>query len=176
MERRLYLRLPGATHRLEPEEAASGALYGNAAGMHFWSKGEDTAMFRRGEQQPERPCQPSEQRSPWLQAAEEAIDLRAAGNEPGWLLEAYEDGTLTLRLDYGQRTLHFEERSPPAAGRGFSSSSGDHQLKVSVSDVQTCTDDMSGERFPLRVRIQLDEASPLSGCGRHYSESVAVTR
>lgn len=175
LDHALSLRLPGATHRLKAEATASGTRYGNAAGMQFWSKGDDAAVFRRGADQPERTCQPSEQRSPWLQAAEAAIDLRATGNEPGWMLEAYEDGSLTLRLDYGQRTLHFAERSPLAAGRGFSASSADHQLKVSVSDVHTCTDSMSGERFPLTVRIRVDDASPLSGCGRHYSEPDAVT-
>jgi len=164
----LQLRLPGATHRLEPQTAASGARYGNAAGMQFWSKGDDTALLRRGHDRAEHACQPSQQRSPWLRAADAAIDLRAAGNEPAWILEAHEDGSVRLLLDYGQRTLRFEERTPLAAGRGFSATNDSQQLKISVSDAATCTDSMSGHRFPLVVRVQLDDAPPLKGCGRAY--------
>lgn len=171
----LHLRLPGATHRLEPQAAASGARFGNAAGMQFWSKGDDTALLRRGHDRAESSCQPSQERSPWLRAADAAIDLRAAGNEPAWILEAHEDGSVRLLLDYGQRTLRFEERTPLAAGRGFSAAHDGQQLKVSVSDAAACTDSMSGHRFPLVVRVQLDDAPPLNGCGRAYGAPGSVS-
>ena len=168
---RLRLRLPGGDHLLEPERSASGARYGNAADMQFWSKGDDNALFRAGHGRAERECAPTDQRSPWIAAAEGPVDLRAAGNEPGWTLEAHDDGSVQLALGYGERSIGFDARSRLDHGAaGFEAINDEHRLHVAIDTRGGCIDSMSGTRFPLTVSVALDDEKPLSGCGRRYGD------
>lgn len=165
----LILRLPGGDHRLSQEAAASGARYRNTDGLRFWSKGPDDALLWRDEAAPPQGCQPSTQRSPWLQAQREGVQLRATGNEPAWLLEAHGDGRLLLWLDYGQRRLSLHTQQALTGVGRYSATSAATGLRLTI-DVQqaTCRDSMSGTRFPLQVRVLREDAPPLDGCGRAY--------
>lgn len=168
----LILRLPGGDHRLMPEAAASGARYGNDHGLRFWSKGADEALLWRDVQATPLECRPSAQRSPWLQAQSQGVQLRATGNEPAWLLEVYSDGRLVLWLDYGQQRLSLATEQTLAGPGLYTAMGGANRRKLTIEVAETaCSDSMSGTRFPLQVRVLREDAPSLNGCGRAYTDA-----
>jgi putative lipoprotein len=103
----------------------------------------------------------------WEEARLRGVDFRAAGNEPGWYLEMEYGGQLLLVTDYGERRLTAATPPPAIIGSGASAyhaRSSAHDLVVTIQDAP-CADDMSGEPFPARVLVQLDDRE-LRGCGR----------
>ena len=165
----LILRLPGGDHRLRPEATASGARYANDRGQGFWSKGAEEALLWPDAASPPLGCQPSTQDSPWLQAQREGIQLRAAGNEPGWLLEAHAGGPLVLWLDYGRQRLSLHTRHALSGAGRYAATTEDQGQNLTIEvEETTCRDSMSGTRFPLQVRVLREDAPPLDGCGRAY--------
>ncbi len=103
----------------------------------------------------------------WEQARQRGVALRAVGQEPGWLLEIIPGKQMLLATDYGQKTVHTPVPSPKADTDGwirYHAVTEAHDLEVRVRE-QPCADSMSGERFPLTVRVTLD-GGELPGCGR----------
>ena len=103
------------------------------------------------------------------------VDFKATGNEPFWSLE----------IDFDQK-MHFkslnhpEDLITPVPEPDFAQ---DHQVEryravteggeliVSISR-ETCTDIMSGDKFPFRVSVSVklstdDEYTDYNGCGRY---------
>jgi putative lipoprotein len=92
-------------------------------------------------------------------------ELRARGNEPGWHLEIDAERGLRLVTDYGARELVAPDptRETGTDATTYRGTAGDHDVRVVVTGT-TCQDTMSGERFPLSVRVEVD-GEALSGCG-----------
>lgn len=102
---------------------------------------------------------------PWTEARERGINLRALGQEPGWILEIDRDGDLVLDYDYGRHRLGVPTPAPaPAAdGSAYRAATDRGPLEVQIQDTP-CRDIMSGARFPLTVEVRLGERL-LRGCG-----------
>lgn len=90
-------------------------------------------------------------------------ELRATGNEPGWLL-VITDSTTTLEWDYGDRKTSATTTAAQSmpGGRRYAFT-GDTAFTVTVRDT-LCADVMSGREFPARVRVTIG-TRVLDGCG-----------
>ena len=163
---RLVLHLPGGRRSLTQAVAASGARYSEPTGTAFWSKGPDRALLSLPDRDRQVECTPSEATSPWIAAAESGLRARAAGNEPGWILEVSPDGEMHALLDYGEREHIFEAGSSESAAGGRRIVSGDGRATADFV-AEACTDSMNGQRFPMRVTLRVGEDS-YRGCGRIY--------
>ena len=163
---RLVLHLPGGRRSLTQDVAASGARYSDPTGTVFWSKGPHRAMLRLPERDREMECVASETTSPWIAAAESGLRARAAGNEPGWLLEVSPDGEMHALLDYGEREHIFEAGSSESGAGGMRIVSADGRATAEFV-AEPCADSMSGQRFPMRVTLGVGD-DRYSGCGRVY--------
>lgn len=163
---RLVLHLPGGRRSLTQAVAASGARYTEPSGTVFWSKGPDRALLSLPDRDRQVECPPSEATSPWIAAAESGLRARAAGNEPGWILEVSPDGEMHALLDYGEREHIFEAGSSESAAGGRRIVSGDGRATADFV-AEACTDSMNGQRFPMRVTLRVGEDS-YRGCGRIY--------
>lgn len=108
----------------------------------------------------------------WDSAALRGIDLRALGQEPGWLLELDSGGELVLLLDYATRRIVV----PAPASRARPLLDPDHEIAVArfgtaerpVSvrvEAGTCRDPMSGASYPLRIAVTV-AGETYHGCGR----------
>lgn len=166
---RLQLALPGGDRWLEPSPSASGARYrgapvGEAPLTEFWSKGEEARLSIDGDT---LQCRPSDTRPPWAEAQADGAQLRAVGQEPGWVLtvENGADGKrLRLqRMGQNEEIWHARRRSD-----GLSYETLDREVMARVAP-GPCVDTMSGDRFPVVVTVQLDDLT-LRGCGRHYAQ------
>jgi len=97
-------------------------------------------------------------------AGEAAPVYRAAGNEPGWVLNI---GTNTLELitDYGARRVVMARPAPTieADTWRYIVRDRDHALEVHIA-ARHCRDDMSGMPHPDTVTVRLDDRT-LRGCG-----------
>lgn len=160
----LYLALPWRDLQLTQVPAASGARY-QGESHEFWSRGADQArLVLPGQDGVE--CERSERLSPWTDARLRGTVFRAAGQEPGWLLEFsdQESPVLELSLDYGTRELRFEEVEVLADHAGYvAEAPGNHaEIKLIESD---CEDPMSGWVYPVRVEMRLNDLE-LMACGR----------
>lgn len=155
------LALPDADLRLPQVIAASGARY-EGGGTRFWIKGDEAVLERPGT--PELTCivgPPAR----WRDAAEAGVDLRAVGQEPGWLLDLDAEGAIVLRADYGE-TVMGAPTPPPRGNRGarsWDARSGAGRLDVAVEE-RVCRDVMSGQPYPLAVTVAFDGRT-LDGCG-----------
>ena len=160
----LLLALPGGEYVLDQTVSASGARYAGADGIVFWSKGDEAVLTPPGTDA-SVDCRPTDAPSPWLDVTDD-LALRAAGNEPGWMLEIERGEAPTARLEtqYGEETVQFASVTP--ADDGYIASSGTHSLRV-TTERTGCRDGMSGVGFPLRVRVVVD-GQRMDGCGRRY--------
>ena len=103
----------------------------------------------------------------WGNAREAGVDFRAVGQEPGWILDIYQQGRITLLWDYGENRMEFPLPSPTYPQEGqtrYESEAGGHTLLVTTHRTP-CEDVMSGEGYPARVDVEIDGRS-LHGCGR----------
>jgi uncharacterized lipoprotein YbaY/uncharacterized membrane protein len=152
------LRLPGARHRMTHHPSASGASYRDADGNRFWMKG-DAAMLALAGQET-RNCGRTDRTSPWQEARDRGVALRATGNEPGWFVEVGGGGKPAMRLvlDYGQRVLWVAQarRLPSEGGSaGFSGEADDGtEVELRVRG-EPCRDDMSGHPFPETAELRV---------------------
>ncbi|MFA7429875.1 MAG: MliC family protein [Rhodospirillaceae bacterium] len=156
--------LPEGTHHLTTTLAASGARYAGEGGITFWTRGHTEALL----QQPGQPPQSCHAGPPaaWRGAVEAGVAFRAIGQEPGWLLDLYPDGTLHLRADYGTRQIYTTMPEPRVVdgtrvyeGRTDSNA----LLRLEIVD-EWCRDIMSGHPFPKTVQVILDDVT-WRGCG-----------
>ena len=162
------VRLSFSGQRLElpAVDAATGFRFADDAGNELWSAGGDqTALILAGQER--RECFRSNRPSPWDVAADNGIDFRAIGQEPGWLVELVEgegDGgaTLTAHLDYGQRLL--EADGLQREGDSWSGQAADDTGVTLTVEERACADAMSGEQFRAGATLVVD-GEQYEGCG-----------
>lgn len=160
------LRLPGARYPMSRQRSASGVEYADSAGNGFWMKGDEAMLSLAGQEA--RDCRRTNRASPWQEARDRGVALRASGNEPGWHVEVDQGERPAMRivLDYGQRTLDVAQARPlPPAGdaAGFSGPAADGtDVELRIRD-EACHDDMSGHPFPHGAELRVD-AQAWRGC------------
>lgn len=144
--------------------SASGSLY-EEGDISFWSKGNDAMLTVGGQSYMDCKLQP--ERVPWEDARRRAVDFRAVGNEPGWHLEIQSGRQLLLVLGYGMQRILVSEPAEIDTGatRFYKGNAGERAVQVEIID-QACMDSMSGEQFPSRVVVTLDNAY-YEGCGQN---------
>jgi len=156
--------VPGGPVFLPRQPSGSGAKYGDGE-IVFWNRGTDLLFGMDGDEGAMVECHENRRRSAVESARLDGAELWATGNEPGWTLHVYPD-RMVLRTDYGGRRI--ELPTPRArkgdAGSVYRTSNGDHDLVITLT-AGACSDDMSGERFPLAVRLELD-GTAYRGCGQ----------
>ncbi len=94
-------------------------------------------------------------------------DVRAVGQEPGWLLELHKGKGIRFSYDYGQQTV--SGPNPQAATDTTGTTSyrarvGADEIVVVVTQ-SPCHDVMSGEAFEATVTVSFRETT-YQGCGR----------
>lgn len=98
-------------------------------------------------------------------SAAEAVDFRAQGNEPGWILEIDLEEHMRLVYDYGERRAYTPVPEPKASGGAT-----EYHAITEASDLlvrivpEPCADDMSGFPFPATVTVTLNGRT-FRGCG-----------
>ena len=162
------LMLPEGTVVAAAVPAASGARYEGPA-VVYWSKGEE-AMLEVGDAA-HRGCRITDRSSSWARAALEGVAFRAVGQEPGWVADLYGDGRIRVEADYGERRLAFPASTiaPEDGAVVVRADHEGHSLAMRILQ-SSCTDAMSGFRFPAMVEVELD-GEGLNGCGRPLEES-----
>lgn len=103
--------------------------------------------------------------APWDAARERGAAWRGIGQEPGWNVEIHADRIVYVG-DYGETNITAPAGEPTIAGnaRTWHATTSDADIRV-VFEELPCTDIMSGEEFPLTVRITVN-GEELRGCGR----------
>lgn len=103
----------------------------------------------------------------WTVARAQGVDFRGVGQEPGWIIDIYQQNRIVLLLDYGETLLEFPLPTPTYPQEGatvYESSAGGHTLRATIRRAP-CADAMSGQAFPSTVEVRIDERT-LTGCGR----------
>ncbi len=161
----LALYLPDRYVVLSQVRAASGAKYVEGD-IVFWNKGSE-ALLEIGNKVYDQ-CRANAVRVPRVKAGRYPVDLRATGNEPGWIIEVVEGRSIRLVMNYGQTELVF---SAPAflktkTGRVLDLTTEAHHLTVHIENIE-CQDTMSGALFNAAARVELDEKL-YSGCAQSF--------
>jgi uncharacterized membrane protein len=156
--------VPGGPVFLPRQPSGSGAKYGDGQ-VVFWNRGTGLLFGTHGDDGVLVECDENRRRSQIASARLDGAEYWAAGNEPGWTLHVFPD-RMVLRTDYGARRIELPTPRPAAGSDGtvLRTTNGDHDLVVTLAG-GGCADDMSGERFPLRVRLDLD-GTLYRGCGQ----------
>lgn len=100
------------------------------------------------------------------EARARGVDFRAAGQEPGWLLELQDGGQIKAVLDYGTTSLMLPAPSADTAADGtvtYDTSTDTDHLLLTIKD-KICIDSMSGESHPSTVQLLVNEKN-YHGCG-----------
>lgn len=158
------LVLPDKQITLPHVVSASGAKYQNG-NMMFWNKGEEALIEYKD--QSYTGCKNNPIEATWQKAKLAGVDFRAAGQEPGWILEISNDKHMQLAYNYGQDTAYTPVPDPLSTDSTtiYRAETEAHKLSIKITR-EPCTDSMKGTRFPLSVSITLDEEH-LRGCGRY---------
>lgn len=159
----------GDVRRILPQAAsASGVRYEDADWL-FWQRGAQAMLQRK----PAPPVYCNEVRA--LSLVEDArargITFRGQGSAPGWLLEVGPDSRVVLSGPAGSRGIEGRNEWPdlaaapgPAYGSTRYTAEAGGRRHVIVVLPDPCVDDISGERFPAAVLIEVD-GRRLRGCG-----------
>lgn len=158
----------GQERHLPQVIAASGARFSDGS-MTFWNKGDEAFVTWDGEEYTVRVVDPD--MDPWERARRAGVTLRAVGQEPGWLLEIWDNRRVDLLLDYGDTHV-----MTPIASMEVDFTRGattyrvlppTSPLRMTIYAVdQACYDSMSGEGFVVTVVVDLNDADRLyRGCG-----------
>jgi uncharacterized membrane protein len=103
----------------------------------------------------------------WLEARERGVEFRAAGQEPGWVVEIGSE-QLTVLTNYAADTLVADVPVPLVDSTTWTTSyrvrADGVNVRVDIRD-EPCADTMSGERFSATVTLELN-GTVLHGCGR----------
>lgn len=142
--------------------AASGVRY-EAGDVVFWAQGRE-AMLDAGPNQ-HRDCQATRVESPWEKARLLGIELRALGQEPGWIVDVRPDRWIRYFGDYGETRIAFPPAAPlrDSASITYTTAAGEHALEV-IFRRTPCRDAMSGQPFEFTVSLRVDGRT-LDGCG-----------
>lgn len=103
----------------------------------------------------------------WEEARARGVDFRGVGQEPGWLLDVYQQGRIRFLWDYGENLADFPLPAPAYPQEGatqYQTQADGRSLTVTIRRAP-CQDAMSGEAYPSRVEVVIDGRT-LSGCGR----------
>lgn len=104
---------------------------------------------------------------PWSEARAAGVDFRGVGQEPGWMIDIYQQNRILLLLDYGESLTEFPLPTPTYPQEGatrYETQTDAHTLSVTIRRFP-CEDVMSGEAFPASIEINIDGRT-LTGCGR----------
>lgn len=102
-----------------------------------------------------------------------AQEFKFTGNEPGWLLEVFEN-SIELSRDYGSLSTTYLI-SKMKKDEGFWYFEGEVKLNSQIDKVkiiitkENCKDSMSGEIYPYSITI-IRGFEILKGCGRKAKE------
>jgi uncharacterized membrane protein len=94
-------------------------------------------------------------------------NVRAVGQEPGWLLDIYTRDRIRFLWDYGENLADFPLTAPNTAQEGvtrYQTQANGRSLTITIRRTP-CNDGMSGEAYPARVDVEIDGRA-LNGCGR----------
>lgn len=171
------IRTPGIVLRLRQQSSGSGATYGDTDGNAFRMKGDNATFTMQGENisdEVRRECTRTGRSSPWDDARARGVALRAAGNEPGWIVEVDRGETPRLRaeLDYGERRLEVAAAQPlpsqdgTGGFRGRAEDGGQVELRIRR---ERCHDDMSGHPYPASAEL-LVGGRTYRGCAAYLDE------
>lgn len=103
----------------------------------------------------------------WGEARAAGVDFRGVGQEPGWMIDIYQQNRIVLLLDYGEAIAEFPlpEPSYPVEGTTrYEAQAEGRALAVTIRRFP-CQDAMSGENYPATVEVVIDGRT-LNGCGR----------
>ncbi len=162
------LRIESLRRSLPQVASASGVRFEDAEWL-FWNRGAQAMLQRK----PAPPVYCNEVRALSLieDARARGITFRGQGNEPGWVLEVGPGNRMVLAgMPGGPDFLQLREWPDLAATPGpiygstrYTGESGGRRYTVIVVP-DPCVDDMSGDRFPAGVRLEVD-GRRLRGCG-----------
>ena len=144
--------------------SASGARYSDGSAT-FWSRGDEARLETPTDTLAS--CRGRGAATPWDVSRLLGYELRAIGQEPGWMVEVERGRRMHVLADYGAVEFFtaspHEERDPTAVlYRAADPAGGEVVLTVREA---ACEDVMSGEAFPLTVSVRLRGAE-YAGCGR----------
>ena len=162
------LRIENVRRILPQVASASGVRFEDAEWL-FWQRGAQAMLQRK----PAPPVYCNEVRA--LSLIEDArvhgITFRGQGSAPGWLLEVGPDNRVVLSGPAGSRGIEGRHEWPdltaapgPAYGSTRYTAEAGGRRHVIVVLPDPCVDDISGERFPAAVLIEVD-GRRLRGCG-----------
>jgi uncharacterized membrane protein len=103
----------------------------------------------------------------WEDARAAGVDFRGVGQEPGWIVDIYQDGRIKLIYDYGEANAEFSSSAlsyPQEGATRYAVQSEGRSLVVTIRRLP-CSDAMSGENYPSTVEAVIDGRT-LNGCGR----------
>ena len=86
------------------------------------------------------------------------------GNEPGWVVHIYRGENININADYGETVLELAYTEPLVDAESRTAVWILEGAKITAKG-EPCTDTMSGDRFPVRVQLELN-GRQYSGCGR----------
>lgn len=162
----ITLRLPERTVTLNREETASGARYGDGE-ITFRPEGR-SATLEIGDARVA--CTEDRPASIIESARREGVKVWASGNEPGWNLEI-RPRRMVFVTGYGAERVETPAVEPEsgtaAAETVYRAATELHTLTVALRDAE-CVDSMSGTRYPVAVRVELD-GTAYQGCGRRLN-------
>lgn len=149
--------------RLARAVSASGARFTD--GRHlYWSKGRNARIATPAGAW--AACAGREIVDPREAARLRGVDVRAIGQEPGWIVELRQEDRLVAVLDYGARSLS-APAPPPQVEDGatvWRTTSGSRSVTLRLDDTP-CRDAMSGRPFPATARLTIDGEAWI-GCAR----------
>lgn len=148
--------------RLTREPAASGARYSDGR-VSVWNKGGEALLELGGLRYR---CMESRAGSIRADARLRGVDFRAAGNEPGWVLEVLGD-LIVFVGSYSAEWVTVPRPAPQvdvANGETVYAAVTDaHRVRVLIRE-RECVDSMSGDRSEASVSVEIDDRA-YRGCG-----------
>jgi len=178
--KQLWLQLPGSSRWLSlvQKRAASGKRYSNQEGTSFWNN--DNRARLATPEKVWKNCKraasgkPGEISKPHFVSgtniSPDALVLKATGHNPGWTLEAKQNGSLVLLQNFGTQRIKFEDakiiEQDLIKTLYQAKDTEGNLLKYKVENI-LCIEINTGEPFPHRVEVQyLDKK--LQGCGQSF--------
>jgi heat shock protein HslJ/uncharacterized membrane protein/membrane-bound inhibitor of C-type lysozyme len=148
--------------RLTREPTASGARYSDGR-VSVWNKGAEALLELGGLTYR---CAESRAGSIRADARLRGVVFRAAGNEPGWVLEVRRDRIVFVG-SYGAERVTVPRPAPQvdfANGETiYAAATEAHRVRVLIRE-RECVDSMSGDRSEASVSVEIDDRA-YRGCG-----------
>lgn len=137
-------------------KSASGAKFSDGI-TTFWTKGEEAFIELEGNEYHALAIDDS--LDPWEKARRQGIDFRAVGNEPGWMVEIWDNDVIVFTGDYGEVQITAPvgeaERNPQTGDLTYLAQTEILNLTITIEETPY-TDTMSGEVFPRTVTVNFN--------------------